>query len=84
MTVEWGEAMLSVADEVRRLDDIHPPGFPATYDGVRLGLAMVQDELNEALDAWRSERRAPTWEHTRAELVQVAAIAVRIIREMDR
>lgn len=84
MTVEWGEAMLSVADEIRRLDDIHLPGFPPTYDGVRLGLAMMQDELNEALDAWRCERRGCGWEHTRAELVQVAAIAVRVMREMDR
>jgi hypothetical protein len=83
VTVEWYDAMESIADEVRRLDSIHPAGSPPTYDGVRLGLAMMQDELVEALDAWRDERGLRRWVQTRAELVQVAAVAVRIIREME-
>ena len=69
--------MLDLAAEVNRQDEIHPAGYQATRDGVRLGLATVEDELREALDAHRDERRVEGWSHTYEELLQLAAVAVR-------
>jgi hypothetical protein len=69
------------------LDEIHPAGYPATRDGIRLGIATLQDEVTEALDEWRHERHIAGWHHTAEELMQVAAVAlraVRSIREVDQ
>lgn len=71
------------ADEARRQDDIHPGEFPATRDGIRLALACLDDEVKEALDAWREERRGHGWENTRKELLQAGGIAIRAVRSID-
>lgn len=75
-----------VAAEVERQDRVHPDGYPATRDGVRLGLATAQDELDEALEAWRKAKRLPLtqheWQAVKDELVQAAAVIVRTLREM--
>lgn len=71
-----------IASEVARQDEIHPAGYPATRDGVRMGLATIQDELDEALAAWRDERREPHWTETEAEVLQVAGVAARLLRSM--
>jgi hypothetical protein len=78
--------------EVARQDRVHPSGYPATRDGVRLGIATGVDELDEALDAWRIDRcRCETplcghayWQVTRAEMLQAAAVIVRTIRSIDQ
>lgn len=79
-----------LAREVARQDAIHPDGYPATRDGLRLGIAALEDELDEVYLAWRSAYRAarrvngdPDWLHLRAELVQVAGVCVRMIRSLD-
>jgi hypothetical protein len=99
-TTEWqGErqakdiydALADLGDEVTRQDEIHPAGYAATRDGVRLGLATVGDELQEALDAWRPGRckcRTPEcghhdWSEVRKELLQTAAVIMRTIRSID-
>lgn len=74
--------LIAVATEIERQDRIHPTGFPPTREGVRYGLATIADELQETLDAWREERRADDWRLTAEELVQVAAVAVRVLREI--
>jgi len=80
------------SDEVQRQDGLHPAGYPATRDGIRLGLAAAQDELDEALGAWHQERcRCGTppgcqhsrWAKTREELLQLAAVALRAVRSID-
>jgi hypothetical protein len=70
--------------EVGRQDSVHPGGYPTTRDGVRLGLASLEDELREAMDAWDGENRGnQTWPRTYDEVEQVAAVALRILRGMD-
>lgn len=77
-------AYVYVEREVARQDEIHPPGFPATRDGLRLGLAAMQDELDETLTAWRTDRRVisvcPWLLHTEEELLQTVAIGIRMLR----
>ena len=56
------------------------------YQGTRLGrsrlaLATLEDEVNEAVQAWRDERHAPEWLLTRTEVLQVAAVAIRTLRD---
>ena len=69
--------------EVKRQDEIHPAGYPATRDGLRLALATIMDEHDEAYDEWRANRRIPdVWGALDVELLQVAAVAVRAVRSM--
>lgn len=70
-----------LVDEIQRQDKKH-----GRYEGTdlgrsRLALATLEDEIAEALLAWREERGAPTWDKTRAEVIQVAAVAMRALRD---
>lgn len=47
--------------------------------GMRLGLAVLADELAEALESWRSERRVDGWPETHVEVMQLAAVACRLL-----
>lgn len=76
--------LTAVSREVQRQDAIHPAGYPATRDGLRFALATLADELDEALAAWREERRTPGWPQTAEELLQVAGVAVRALRSIHR
>jgi NTP pyrophosphatase (non-canonical NTP hydrolase) len=68
--------------EVDRQDRKHGPYDRQSRLGVsRLAIATLEDEVAEVKDAWREERRAPDWPHTREEVLQVAAVAVRTIRD---
>lgn len=81
----------SLEYEMDRQDAIHPDGYPPTRDGVRLAIATAQDELNEALGAWRAGRcKCSTprcghhnWADTRGEMLQAAAVIMRAIRSID-
>lgn len=88
-------AMASVFDyveqEVRRQDEIHPDGFPATRDGLRLGIGALEDEVEEVKRAWRQDRRrkeACPWTErgeghsTETELLQVVAVGLRMLRSI--
>jgi hypothetical protein len=82
------DVLSALAAEIARQDALHPAGFPATRDGLRLGLAYAQDELNEALEAHRAERcKCPLpacdharWTRTRTEALQAAAVLLRLAR----
>jgi hypothetical protein len=83
----FGEVMA----EMVRQDEVHPSGYPPTRDGVRLGIAAAEDEVEEALKAWRKGRcKCPTpmcdhadWSQTREELIQAAAVLLRTAEWMD-
>jgi hypothetical protein len=85
-----GRLLTDLTAEVERQDRIHPAGYPATRDGVRLGIATVADETQEALDAWREGRcKCATphcghskWHEVEGELLQAAAVALRAIRSI--
>jgi hypothetical protein len=69
-------------DEVVRQDAKHGRFTTQTELGAsRLALACIEDEIREALDAWRDERRIDGWPETRTEVLQVAACALRAIRD---
>ena len=53
--------------------------FADDVAGMRLGLAVLQDELDEALQTWRDERRRESWPETRVELMQLVAVACRLL-----
>jgi NTP pyrophosphatase (non-canonical NTP hydrolase) len=61
---------------------------PFTMDvgGVRLALACLEDEITEAKDAWRSERKpkpgTKAWAHTTSEVMDVLVVAFRLLRDM--
>jgi hypothetical protein len=82
----------ALATEVKRQDTFHPSGYPATRDGVFLGITTAVHELeHEAIHAWRSDRcrcEKPlcghaTWTETRTELIQAAAVLLLTIRSID-
>lgn len=58
-------------------------GGDTALAAVRLGIACLEDEVREVLEAWHEERRKQSWTHTREELVQVAALAIRCVRLID-
>ncbi len=37
--------------------------------------------MREVHEAWRAERQATTWDATREEVLQVAAVAMRALRD---
>lgn len=85
-------ALTELAAEVKRQDQFHPAGYPATRDGVFLGIKTAAHELDvEAIGAWRTDRcRCGTplcghadWQNTRGELLQAAAVILRTIRSID-
>lgn len=69
-------------EEIGRQDLIHPAGYPATRDGIRFGIATLEDELWETLDAWRAEKRGDNWTRTEEELLQVVAVGARLLRSL--
>lgn len=57
--------------------------FDASLGQVRLGICVLDDEVQEARDAWRDERRTDGWPATSEEVMQVAAIAIRLLHDMS-
>lgn len=69
-------------EEVARQDEKHGPFRGTSQLGTsRLAIACLEDEVAEAKEAWRDERSGDTWEHTREEVLQVAAVAIRALRD---
>jgi hypothetical protein len=77
--------------EIARQDAIHPDGYPATRDGIRLAIATVIDETDEAREAWRRGRcKCPVprcdhhdWSEAAGELLQAAAVIMRVLRSIE-
>ena len=67
--------------EIERQDAKHGPYQGTPLGRSRLALATLEDETCEALQAWRDERQAASWQETRAEVLQVAAVAIRTLRD---
>lgn len=81
-----------VENEMERQDRVHPSGYPATRDGVFLGLTTAIHELErEAIDAWRDDRCKcdtplcghATWDNVREETLQAVAVLLRMVRSID-
>lgn len=70
-------------EEIYRQDKKHGPFAGTRLGKSRLAIACLEDEIAEVKDAWRSERRADQWSDTTVELLQVAAVAMRAIRDLE-
>lgn len=83
--------------EVDNQDTAMGGGYEPTRDGVRMAISSLEDEIHELLVAWRTERdggpqphvtcgptcdRTHAWRETKAEAIQVAAIALRLVRDL--
>ncbi len=79
---DMGSVVSSVLKEVERQDGAHPGGYGSTRDGVRLGLASMEDELRESLEAWQEEKRKNGWPDTYSEVEQTVAVGMRLLRSM--
>jgi len=74
--------LAEIAREVARQDEKHGPFDGASRLGTsRLAVACLEDEVEEVRLAWRAERKADTFAHTREEAIQVAAVAIRAVRD---
>lgn len=73
--------LAALVREIHRQDAKHGPFQGSQLGRSRLALACLEDELREALEAWREERRSPAWDKTQAEVLQVAAVALRGLRD---
>jgi hypothetical protein len=84
------DLLKALGQEIQREDQIHPSGYPATRDGIFLGLSTAREELREARKAWRRGRcKCPTpecdhhdWAEVEDELLQVAAVVMRTVRSI--
>jgi hypothetical protein len=72
-----------LAAEIERQDAKHGPFTGTTALGrSRLAIACLEDEIDEVKEAWRQERKLPGWPQTEAELIQIAAVAMRAVRDL--
>ena len=80
------DAMLSMEyliAEIRRQDGKHGRFTDLSELGqARLAVACLEDEVREARNAWRKDRQVAGWPHLQAELLQVAAVAMRALRDL--
>lgn len=67
------------------LENRFPPGFPYDRNGVRLGIAALEDEVQEVWTEWNIHKRNMSrgCETIRTELLQVASVAMLMIAGID-
>jgi len=78
------------ADVMATMDTHHPDGYPATRDGVFLGIRTSVRELWEAEQAWDAAKcKCATprcdhadWTDVADEIEQAAAVAMRVVRSI--
>lgn len=71
----------ALSSEMDRQDRKHGPFQGSRLGRARLALACLEDEIDEAKQAWRDERKATAWNEARTEVLQVAAVAMRALRD---
>jgi len=72
-----------IQQEINRQEKILPANkcFPFNRNGIRLGIASLEDELKETLDAWNKEKRGTKYKETKKELIQLIALGIRILTQ---
>lgn len=87
MNLNLGEVTESQVDWlVREIEnqDRQYGRFENSTGGMRLGVACLEDEVREVRDAWREGRHSLSWFELRQEAIQVAAVAMRLVRDAAR
>ncbi len=77
-------------NEIYRQDVRYGETFGGTMrvGRIRLGVACLEDEVEEVRLAWREDRRTESlpvasYANVREEALQVAALALRLVRQID-
>ena len=77
--------MLRVKEEIGRQDKRFA-AFERSRPSIRLGIACLEDEVAEAKQAFEDDRHDDFcglgWSGTTDELIQVAAVAIRLARDI--
>lgn len=81
MLVYMGSNFEELRSEILRQDGKHGPFQGTRLGRSRLALACLEDEIDEAKEAWRTERKSLHWHNARTEVLQVAAVAMRALRD---
>lgn len=76
---EWVARL--VAEEIER-QDARYGAFADDVTSVRLAIACLEDETREVREAWQEWKKRPDWYSLREEAIQVAAIAMRLARDV--
>ena len=81
--VAWGQAtaLRVVSKEMVRQDEKYAP-FSSDVATVRLAIACMEDEVREVRQAWQEWHQRPDWLGVRTEAVQLAAVALRLVRDI--
>lgn len=80
-TIVMDRILNELEHEIARQDAKHGPFVGTRLGRSRLAIACIEDEYVELLLAWRDERKQPAFLNTRAECLQVAAVAIRAVRD---
>jgi len=79
----WGHetALRILGEEMARQDEKYAP-FASDVATVRLAIACMEDEVREVRQAWQEWHQRPDWLNVRTEAVQLAAVALRLVRDI--
>lgn len=72
----------AVEGEMARQDTVYG-AFSSDAPSVRLAVACLEDEVRECWGAWDAGKRRPDWYALREEALQVAAVALRLARDVE-
>jgi len=75
------EIHYDVASRLIEMKRKFPAGYPCNRNGIRLGMAALEDELKEMYEAWRVEKREPFNDETNTydELLDVIAVGLYLL-----
>ena len=74
-------ALRVVREEMTRQDKKYAP-FTSDVATVRLAIACMEDEVREVREAWQEWHQRPDWLNVRTEATQLAAVALRLVRDI--
>lgn len=77
--------MRDLTKMLAELERRYPVGFPYDRNNFRLGIAALEDETREVYEEWRLHKRHldQCRIEVRTELLQVAAVALMMVKGID-
>jgi len=81
-TLGTEEAITALQGEMLQQDRMYGT-WGSSSAQVRLAIACMDDEVQEALVEWQRYRATTDWLSVRAEALQVAAVAMRLVRDLE-
>lgn len=83
--IDHRDKWMDVVDTFNELKQRFPEGFPFDRNGLRLGIASIEDETGELYDEWAENKRhlGNAIDQIRTETLQIAAVAMMIVEGID-